>query len=52
VLQALTTKWTPGYYLGVPVIEPGRVPINDPSVAGVVQDIGARRKAVTRGSPA
>jgi len=52
VLQAIATKWTPGYYLGVPVIEPGRVSINDPSVSGVVQDISARRKAATRGSPA
>jgi hypothetical protein len=52
VLQAITTSWKPGYYLGVPVIEPGRVPINDPSVAGVVQDIGARLKAATKGSPA
>jgi hypothetical protein len=52
VLQAIVTKWPPGYYLGAPVIEPGRVPINDPSVSGVVQDISARRKAATRGSPA
>ena len=51
VLQAITTSWKPGYYLGVPVIEPGRVPINDPSVAGVVQDISARLKAVNKGSP-
>jgi hypothetical protein len=52
VLQAIATSWKPGYYLGVPVIEPGRVPINDPSVAGVVQDISARLKAATKGSPA
>jgi hypothetical protein len=51
VLQTLTTKWKPGYYLGVPVIEPARVPINDPSVSGVVQDISARLKAVNKGSP-